>query len=156
MERAEIEAHLEQCRLQLNQIGVTGLTWMGITVSWKRLAKRDGGTSKRNGAYGRYAYEYRGEDLTLEEAINEISKPPSLRQALIEAEAAIECSMCGKVVVGEEALSPYMSIVYRHGQRYEKQPWGLIFWKMVDGEPEYLNFCPACLEAIGNGEYKER
>lgn len=90
MDRAVVETRLANIRLHLNERGVTAVSWMGITVSWQRLAKRDGGLIIRYGSYGRFIYEYRGEELSLEEAIIEIMKPVPLRQALIEAEEIIK------------------------------------------------------------------
>lgn len=89
MDRAVIETRLANMRLRLNEPGVTAISWMGVSVSWERLAKRDGGIEKRSGSYGKYIYEYRGEELSLEEAINEIMKPVPLRRALEEAEEVI-------------------------------------------------------------------
>lgn len=92
MDKAIVEARLANMRLRLSERGVTAVSWMGITVSWERLAKRDGGIEKRYGSYGKHIYEYRGEELSLEEAITEIMKPVLLRQALIEAEEIIKNS----------------------------------------------------------------
>ena len=155
MKKEEVEVKLNQCRLSIERGESTTTTWMGITVAWQRLAKRDGGTSKRKGTYGKYIYEYRDAELTFEQAINEIMKPTPLRLALIEAEAVIECSMCGRVVAGKEAMYPYQSVDYFHGVRHEKKPWGIVFWKMTKDEPEYLSFCPSCLQSIADGKYKE-
>lgn len=92
MDRAVVESRLANIRLRLTGRGVTAVSWMGITVSWQRLAKRDGGVEKRYGSYGKHIYEYRGKELSLEEAIIEIMKPVPIRQALIEAEEIIKRS----------------------------------------------------------------
>lgn len=92
MDRAVVEARLANMRLRLPERGVSAVSWLGITVSWQRLAKRDGGIEKRSGSYGKYVYEYRGEELSLEEAVTEIMKPLPLRQALVDAEEIIKRS----------------------------------------------------------------
>ncbi len=148
MERTEVEARLRKCELSLNQVGViatSASTWMGIDVSWQRLAKRDGGITKRNGVYGRYIYTYRNQEITFDEAVDEIMKPRALREALIEATTLIECSMCGKVVVGQEAMNPYL----------QEKPWGYVYWRVIKNKPVYLNLCPDCLQAVRDGQYRQ-
>ena len=130
--------------------------WMGILFEWKPLALKNGGKLKRNKTYGNIHYSYLGNELTREEAMQEVSKPPSLRQALIEAGTSIECSVCGLVVVGRDAMNPYQSWDINRNGVVNKRSWGLIFWRMRDNnEPMYLNFCPNCLQRIANGEFRE-
>lgn len=131
-------------------------SWMGICFEWKPQALKRGGKLKRNKAYGNIHYYYNGDELTREQAIAEVAKPVALRQALIEASTSIECSMCGLVVVGKNAMNPYTSYGFDNHGVFTKKPWGLVFWKMRDNnEPICLNFCPNCLQRIANGEFRE-
>lgn len=132
---------------------------MGIEIKWIPLPKSKGGNSKRGKTWGKITYSYLGDPLSRDGAISEALKPIGLRRALVEAAASIECSMCGKIVVGKDAIDPYRSTRFIQGQMHECKPWGLIFYGMKDyglkQEPYYLNFCPQCLEDIANGEYKQ-
>jgi hypothetical protein len=135
------------------------ITWMGITLEWKSTPLYKGGNLKRGNVYGKIYYSYLNDYLDRETAILEVLKPKALRQALIEASTSIECSMCGKVVVGKDAIDPYRDIDFSNGRCTEKKAWGLIYYGMQDygikQEPRYLNFCPDCLSSIANGDYKE-
>src|SRR3990167_6943171 len=116
---------------------ITSADLSGITIRWVAKPLKNGGSLKRKGVYGYISYCYRGIELTRDEAIKEYCKPPELRQALIEAEAAIECSVCGNVVVGKEAIDPYRSVSYYSGERVERKPsWGLMFYRM---NPDRVN-----------------
>lgn len=90
MNREMVEARLELMRLRLPERGVCAICWMGVTVRWQRLAKREGGYIKRNGSYGKYLYEYREKELSLEEAIAELMRPQIVRQVLAEADDIIK------------------------------------------------------------------
>ena len=135
---------------------MSSMSWNGIDFQWKSQALKNGGTVKRNHQYGNIHYSYLEQELTRAEAIQEASKPASLRNALVEAGTMIECSVCGLVVVGKDAMNPYQSTTFQNGNVYSKKPWGLIFWRMRDNnEPMYLNFCPNCLQRIANGEFRD-
>ena len=144
-------SHIEQSILLGKSSAVT---WTGITVEWHSRPLKDGGTLKRKSAYGEFLYSYRDEKLSRSQVISEVLKPLSLRRALIEAEASIECHVCGLIVVGKEAMNPYHSWMLYHGQMVNKPQWGLTFYKMNGNESICLNICPRCMERIYNGEYK--
>lgn len=136
------------------------IIWMGISFTWSPLAKSRGGTLKRNKSWGNIIYSYRDKKLTREEAIAEVTKPPALRQALIESEAVIECYMCGKIVVGEDALTAHDHYIYQHLPaitiRYENRVWASFYYrKGQDGKSIYLTLCPACMDNIFKAEYCE-
>ena len=138
--------------------GYCNRTWNGIDFKWVATPLKRGGTLKRKKVYGIIKYSYLGQDMTREEALAEASKPYSLRQALIEATTSIECNMCGLTLVGKDALDPFTSISFDRdtGYVYRKKQWGLVFWKMKENnEPLTLNICPACLQRIANGEFRE-
>lgn len=137
---------------------ITSATWMGIEFIWEPKARKNGGTIKRGHAYGNIHYFYNGQELTRDEAKQEVAKPPALRQALIEANTMIECSMCGLLIVGKEAMNPYQSFagITRDGKALHKKRWGIVFWKRGDNdEPIYLSFCPDCLQRVANGEFRD-
>jgi len=127
---------------------ITSANLSGITIRWVAKPLKNGGSLKRKGVYGYISYCYRGIELTRDEAIKEYCKPPELRQALIEAEAAIECSVCGLVVAGREAIDPYRN----------ERPWGLMFYRMnpdrVHAELITLSVCPDCMDAIYKGRFR--
>ncbi len=159
MDRPEVENQFVRLQQMMLERGTSGVGWMGIDVAWERLAKRDGGTVKRNGSYGRFTYEYRGEPLTLEQAILEVLKPHSLRQALIEAEAVEECTMCGHVVVGREAMEAFYkaNIVEKGGVYYDLgvSPRWASLTQTVSREYRRFVFCPQCLARIARGDYRK-
>ena len=137
---------------------ITNVAWRGITFIWEPQAQKNGGNIKRGHAYGNIHYFYGEDELTRDRAIREVAKPPALRQALIEANTMIECSMCGLVVVGAEAMNPYLSFagVTTNGEILHKKSWGIVFWKMDDnGKPIYFSFCPNCLQRVANGEFRD-
>lgn len=135
----------------------SSLEWNGILFEWKPQALKNGGKLKRNKVYGNIHYSYNGQELTRQEAIDECSKPAVLRQALIEASTSIECSMCGLVAVGIDAMNPYQSHLFYNGKMYTKKMWGLLFFRLrEDNEPIYLNLCPDCMQRIANGEFRDK
>jgi hypothetical protein len=148
---------LEQVEQRILSGESYGIEWNGIEISWRTLPLKRGGLIKRNKVYGKLIYEYRDSQLTRDEVLKEIAKPPALRQALIEAETFIECSMCGKVSAGKDAIDPYRTMSFTTQGIYEKRAWGLMFYRMNDdkiNEPILLNICPDCMDDIYNGQYK--
>ncbi len=146
-DKTEVGHQFDRLRRMLLERGTTAVGWMGIEVAWERQAKRDGGTVKRNGSYGRFTYSYRDQSLTLEEAIAEVMKPASLRQALIEAQAVVECTMCSRVVVGREALDAFFNLS-------GKLRWSSTFQHLPEGYRRIV-LCPRCLAGIVSGDYRK-
>lgn len=147
MDRGDVIYKLARMKHDLSEAGVSEISWLGITVSWERLPKMRGGVEKRNGVYGRYIYEYRDQELTLEKAIDEILKPASLREALIEAEAVIQCAKCGKVRAGKDAIEANQ--YYIEGGRNPQQ-WGRLSC-FINGEAKWLDICWECCKEIEEG-----
>jgi hypothetical protein len=136
---------------------VSHLSWNGIVFIWQPQAHKNGGTIKRYKAYGNIHYYYCDKELTRQEAIIEVSKPPALRQAMIEANTIIECSMCGLVAVGKDALNPYQTSTFIGNQLFNKRAWGVMFYRMDNDnnkEPIMLSICPHCMDSIYNGKFK--
>lgn len=137
---------------------ITSKEWRGIFFYWKANPKKRGGNLRRKGIWGNIHYSYYDKELTRDEAISEVCKPMELRQALIEAQTVIECSMCGKVVVGKEAMNPYQSVRFEGGNVIQQKQWGLMFYRMNPdrlNEPETLNICPDCMDKIAKGKFRK-
>jgi hypothetical protein len=158
-----IIAHFEKIEQEIINGNPCISYWNGVQFRWLPLSMKNGGTLKRKNNYGNIQYlvevaDRKYEVVSRDVALTEAQKPHDLRQALIEANTMLECSMCGLIVVGEDAIEPYTSITYSY-KRHEvirKKQWGLVFWKMKENnEPLTLNICPACLQRIANGEFRE-
>jgi hypothetical protein len=134
---------------------IVSKSWNGILFEWKAQPLKNGGKLKRNRVYGNIHYSYNNQELTRQEAIEECLKPASLRQALIEAQTSIECSMCGLAVVGIDAMNPYQSTIFWNGEMYKRKAWGVLFFRLNDNnEPITLKLCPDCMQRIANGEFR--
>lgn len=122
---------IEQFERELTRIGgATTIHWMGVEFAWQPLPLCKGGKVKRGKAYGIITYTADGVPLlTLADVIAEITKPAGLKQALREALAVVECSLCGRTVNGHEALNAFE----QYTTEYRKKPDGTI------GIIHYLN-----------------
>ena len=158
-----IEAHFQEIEQRMLLGNISSHYWSNIEFRWMPLTLKRGGTKKRKGSYGdiQYSIEVANRQykvVTREEALAEARKPHDLRRALIEANTMLECSMCGLVVVGDDAIDPYTSIAYdyKRGAMVHRRQWGLVFMRMNENdEPIMLNLCPNCMQRIANGEFRE-
>jgi hypothetical protein len=141
----------------------TNVGWMGIEFMWQPLPLSKGGKLKRNGIYGNILYSYRDKNISRDDVISEVMKPASLRQALVEAESVIECSMCGKIAVGQEAIEAHSSYVYEFTDgspimvmRWPRPCWSSFFYHWINDECIHLELCPICKDNIYKGKYRKR
>ena len=137
--------------------GASSVLWLGIVVMFEINLKSKGGDSKRGNTWGNIKYydwitrsennNWRGNELTREQAINEILKPMELRKAVVNAFKFRTCSLCGLIEVGNDDFS----------YRSEWERVSKIFYKKGNiGKYPFqeevsrikLDFCPECLIAI--------
>lgn len=107
---------IEQAKLKISQFekelttigGSTSIYWMGVEFTWTPLPLSKGGKLKRGTAYGVISYSCGDTPIvTMSDVITEITKPAGLKQALQEATAMVECTMCGKIIIGKDALNAF-------------------------------------------------
>ena len=124
----------------LRKGNATSWCWLGIEISWKRKAKRDGGNIRRGKEWGIITYLdfTQQKPLTRDEAIAEAEKPPELRQAIRDLADVRECSICRRVAFGEKYKYP------------TDKKWQIIHWGNIR-----LDLCPKCLEAISKGRINQ-
>jgi hypothetical protein len=106
----------EEAKLKIDKIekdlttvgGSTGVYWCGVEFEWEALPLSKGGKLKRGSTYGVINYICEGVPLvTKVDVIKEVLKPPELKQALKEAMTFVQCTMCGKIIVGKEAMEAF-------------------------------------------------
>jgi len=108
-EQAKIR--IAQYEKELTTIGrSTSIYWMGVEFTWTPLPLSKGGKIKRGNTYGIISYYCGGTQLlTIKDVITELTKPIGLKQAFEEIMAIVECTMCGKTVVGKDALNAFQT-----------------------------------------------
>ena len=129
----------------------------GVWIVWHRQPKRDGGTLRRKGVWGRFLYwkdmDLYGEPLTREAAIRFItfnwSTPPSVREAMEDAQRQRVCSICSAVGQGAEQLYTWCSLV-------QIEDWHIRFGGALSLDPtcswgESLDVCDGCIAKMRQG-----
>ena len=149
----KVVENLNRIKLDLFERGVSQISWMGVNVRWERLPKSKGGLEKRKGIFGKYIYEYMGEEITLGRAIDEILMPANLRQVLIEAESIIQCVNCGKVLTGKDAIEANDFYIIRDSKRCWNKRWGRLSY-FNNGENKWFDICWECGGKISGREGK--
>ena len=86
-------------------------------------------------------YKAFGESITREKALEELSKPYSIRKALNDASLLLKCSGCGSVAVGDDIRS-FTYVGYKRQTGVYLATWNPVYSSV----PFYL--CPSCCEKI--------
>ena len=107
--KEEAMQNIDKIEKDLTTIGgSTSIYWRGVEFTWEALPLSKGGNLKRGNTYGIIDYRCDGIPLvTKVDVINEVIKSPELKQALKEATTFIQCTMCGKIIVGNEAINAF-------------------------------------------------
>lgn len=149
--REQIESHLDKIINYDFKRGVSAVTWMGITISWKRKPKYLGGTISRNKTWGIWEYQdaLNDKDLTRDEAIATILQPLKERVSKQDLTNIKYCASCGNIAIGEEEQLLWGILRYAVSiTTYKSKINGKVIGKYVN--TKWANLCHNCCIEILN------
>jgi hypothetical protein len=120
----------------------TSVLWRGVEVAFINKSLKKGGNVKRGSSYGYIKYSnesiclgdgWMHPEITRDEAIKEIMKPPELKQAMSDLRNMKECWVCGNVGIGVEGQKNWGRLRYKTDRNlYDK----------------YCDLCDVCVDKI--------